>query len=37
MKILKQYNAVMNTKQSHFLDNDNDNKYKIQGPKNTID
>ena len=27
----------MNTKKTHFLDDDDDNKYKIQGPKNTID
>jgi hypothetical protein len=27
----------MDTKKSHFLDDDNDYKYKIQGPKDTID
>ena len=27
----------MNTKQSHFLDDDDDNCYNIQGPKASVD
>ena len=37
MEILKTHKSVMNTKQSHFLDDDDDNCYNIQGPKASVD
>ena len=36
MEILKKYNSVMNTKHQNFLDDETDNCYIIQGPKETI-